>query len=237
MSASQPPQIKDGYAECFALVCKLLSAFLLTLNCDAQGLVDQSFVPPDNVVRLDTQVGVAPFFAGSQTFTPSVNGKLVGFDFWIIANGGDPLTAQLQVQLQTTTDQGKPSGSSLGTVVLPASFLGQQPATYKHIAMDSLNISLQAGQLYAAVFEAVPFISGGNAAYDFRGYSISQLGGNFSYDRGQGMYSEDGRTWRDYAGADFDYVFRTYMAVPEPGAGELILCGGLLLVLRGRTLS
>src|SRR5258708_3373609 len=68
MSASQRPQIKDAYAESFTCVCKLLSALFLTLNCDAQGLVDQSFVPPGNVVRLDTQVGIAPFFAGSQTF-------------------------------------------------------------------------------------------------------------------------------------------------------------------------
>lgn len=237
MNTSHQLQIKARYSGSFGCVCKLFGAPVFTLNCDAQGFVDQSFVPPDSVVRLDTQVGIAPFFAGSQTFTPQASGQLVGLDFWIIANGGNPLTAQLQVQLQTTTDQGKPSGTSLGTVVLPASFLGQQPATYKHIAMDDLNIALQAGQHYAAVFQAVPFISGGNAAYDFRGYSISQLGGNFSYDRGQGMFTEDGRIWRDYAGADFDYVFRTYMTVPEPGVAELTLCAGVLLVLRGRTLS
>jgi len=237
MNPSHQSQIKYRYPGTFGYACKLFGALLLTLNCHAQGFVDQSFVPPDNVVRLDSQVGVAPFFAGAQTFTPQVSGQFIGLDFWIISIGGDPLTAQLQMQLQTTTDQGKPSGTSLGTVVLPTSFLGQQPATYKHITMGNLNIALQAGQLYAAVFQAVPFISGGNAAYDFRGYSISQLGGNFSYGRGQGMFTEDGRIWKDYAGADFDYVFRTYMAVPEPGVAELGLAAGLLLVLRGRTLS
>jgi len=237
MNTSHQTPIRTRDSGSIAFAWKLFGALLLTLNCNAQGFVDQSFVPPDSVVRLDTQVGVAPFFAGSQTFTPHASGQLVGLDFWIIAIGGDPLTAHLQVQIQTTTGQGKPSGSSLGSVILPASFLGQQPATYKHVAMDGLNIDLQAGQLYAAVFQAVPFVSAGNAAYDFRGYSISQLGGNYSYDRGQGMFTEDGRIWRDYAGADFDYVFRTYMMVPEPGVVLLSLTAGLLLLVRGRTLS
>lgn len=215
----------------------MLGTLVLALNGDAQGIIDQSFTPPENVVQLDSQVGVAPFFAGAQTFTPQLSGNLEGFDFWIVAIGGEPLTAQLRMQVQTTTAQGTPSGTSLGVVMMPASFLGGQPSIYKHISMDGLNISLQAGQRYAAVFQAVPFISGGNAAYDFRGYSISQLGGNYSYGGGQGMFSEDGRIWRDYAGADFDYVFRTYMVVPEPDSGELMLCAGLLLVLRGFILS
>jgi hypothetical protein len=213
---------------------RLLAASLFAITCKAEVLVDQSFTPPDSVVRLDTQVGIAPFFAGAQTFTPQVSGQLEGFDFWIGAIGGEPLTARLMVQVQTTTRQGKPSGDSLGGVLLSASLLKDQSGVYKHIAMDNLNISLRAGEHYAAVFEAVPFVSGGNAAYDFRGYSMSQLGGNYAYNGGQGMFREEGGTWRDYAGADFDYVFRTYMAVPEPAPLKLIGGAVLLLALRGR---
>jgi hypothetical protein len=212
--------------------CRFLAAAVLTLSCEAYVSIDQSFVPPEDVVRLDTQIGIAPFLAGAQTFTPQLDGQLGGFDFWIQALGGAPLTSQLRVQVQTTTAQGQPSGNSLGAVLLPASFLSEQPGIYKHIAMDSLNVSLRADERYAAVFEAVPFISGGNAAYDFRGYSQSQLGGNYSYNRGQGMFSEDGRTWREYAGADFDYVFKTYMIVPEPSAVELMLFAALMFCVR-----
>jgi hypothetical protein len=207
---------------------RFLAAAVFTLTCEAYVSIDQSFVPPQDVVRLDTQVGIAPFFAGAQTFTPRLDGQLGGFDFWIQALGGEPLTSQLRVQVQTTTAQGRPSGKSLGAVLLPASFLFEQSSVYKHIAMDGLNVSLRADELYAAVFQAVPFISGGNAAYDFRGYSKSQLGGDYSYNRGQGLFSEDGQAWREYAGADFDYVFRTYMIVPEPRAGELMIWAGLL---------
>lgn len=195
---------------------------LVTFTCLARADMDQSFVPPESAVRLDTQVGVAPFFAGAQTFTPRVSGQLEGFDFLVRAAGGEPLKAKLRVQVQTTTAQGKPSGSSLGTVLVAPSFLTDQPSLLKHIALDGQSISLRAGELYAVVFEAVPFISGGNAAYDFRGYSVSQLGGSYSYNLGQGMFSEDGRTWRDYAGADFDYVFNTYMSVPELPAARLM---------------
>ena len=210
-----------------ALAIGLVGMF--TLTSEGEVIIDQAFVPPESVVRLDTQVGIAPFFAGAQTFTPQLSGQLEGFDFWIKAIGGEPLTAQLRVEVQTTTSAGQPSGSSLGTVMLPASFLNQQSGIYKHIAMDGLNVSLKADERYAAVFEAVPFISGGNAAYDFRGCSASQLGGNFSYDGGQGIFSENGSTWREYASADFDYVFRTYMVIPEPPPGELMGCAGLLL--------
>lgn len=218
----------------FRGVWKLLAMGALTLAVRAQEVIDQSFVPPDNVVRLDTQIGVAPFYAGAQTFTPAINGQLEGFDFWIMGLGGRPPQAQLQVQVQTTTAQGNPSGNSLGMVILPSSFLDEQPGIYKYIAMDNQNIVLQSGERYAVVFEAVPYIWNGNTAYDFRGYSISQLGGTFSYERGQGMFSEDGRTWREYAGADFDYVFRTYMAIPEPTTVQLAMSGGLLLVLMRR---
>lgn len=209
-----------------------MAAELLTLTCDAVVVVDQSFVPPEGEVRLDTQVGVAPFFAGAQTFTPLLSGQLEGFDFWIQAAGGAPLTADLLLRVETTTAQGVPSGISLGSVMLPASFLSQQSGVYKHIAMDGQNISLVGGERYAAVFEAVPFISGGNSAYDFRGYSASQLGCNFAYDGGQGIYSEDGKTWKVYAAADFDYVFRVYMDVSVPPPATLnyqVSCGNLVL--------
>lgn len=208
-----------------------VAGFFLVLSCEAESVVDQSFTPPEAEVRLDTQIGIAPFFAGAQTFTPQRTGQLEGFDFWIRPLGGEPLKASLRLEVQTTTAQGKPSGSSLGFVVLPASFLSEQTGIYKHIGMEGLNLSLKAGERYAAVFQAVPFVSGGNAAYDFKGYSRSQLGGKFSYDAGQGMYSEDGRIWRDYAGADFDFAFRTSMMVPEPSAVDLLLCGGGLLAL------
>jgi hypothetical protein len=216
-------------------VSKLIALPILLLSLQARVIVDQSFAPPESEVRLDTQVGVAPFFAGAQTFTPAIDGELAGFDFWIQASGGEPLKADLRVQLQTTTDKGKPSGSSLAAVVLPPSFLDEQPGIYKHVELGG--VPLRAGQLYAVVFQAVPFVSGGNAAYDFRGYSISQLGGPHYYGPGQGMFTEDGRSWRDYAGADFDFVFRSYMIVPEPATSTLILLGSVLMVSRLRLSS
>jgi hypothetical protein len=182
----------------------------------AEVIVDQEFVPPDHLVRLDTQIGIAPFLSAAQTFTPQVSGQLDGFDFWIAALGGEPLRANLRVEVHNTTPAGTPSGDSLATVVLPPSFLSEQPSHYKHIDMRGANLGLRAGQRYAAVFTADPYIPAGNAAYNLRGHEKNQLGGDFNYPSGQGMFTENGTLWRDYAGPDFDFVFRSYMAIPEP---------------------
>ena len=182
----------------------------------ADVIVDQEFVPPDHLVRLDTQIGIAPFLRAAQTFTPQMGGQLAGFDFWIAPLGGEPLRANLKVEVQNTTAAGAPSGDSLATVVLPPSFLTEQPSHYKHIDLRGANLDLRAGQLYAAVFTAEPYVPAGNAAYNLRGHEKNQLGGDFNYPPGQGMFTENGTLWRDYAGPDFDFVFRTYMVIPEP---------------------
>lgn len=193
----------------------------------AQGFVDQSFLPPDSMVRLDTQVGIAPFMAGAQTFTPQIAGQLAGMTFSIRALGGAPLTAQLRVGIETTTTAGRPSGQSLGEVALSPSVLDDAPA-YTFVPMASAGIFLTAGERYAAVFRAVPYVPGGSAAYNFRGYSGSFLGGDFSYGDGQGFFSEDHREWQAYAGADFDYVFSTHMVVPEPSTTPLVGFGAVV---------
>lgn len=216
-----------------AVVLAMALVGMQTLACHGQGIVDQSFTPP--VATLDSQIGGG--IAEAQTFTPQISGRLEGFDFWIeaIGLGSAPLKSELEVEVATTTSAGQPSGILLGTAILQPSFMDEQPGNYKHIAMDTFNnnIQLKAGERYAAVFQTVPSDSTG-ATYDFPGYSASQLGGSYSYDGGQGMFSQDGRSWQAYGSPDFDYAFRTYMIVPEPSTGELLMCAGVLLSLQAK---
>ena len=112
------------------MLSHVLGLLVFVATAPANTIVDQEFTPPVNFVRLDTQIGVVPHFAGAQTFTPGLSGILDSVEFWVQVIGTLPAGTHLRLELRPTAVDGTPAATSLGGVTFtPSEVAG--PDIYK----------------------------------------------------------------------------------------------------------
>jgi hypothetical protein len=186
----------------------LLLAFL-AMPSWADIVVDQSFISggPDFL-----SAPINPLSALAQTYTAGLTGTLAGVNIDVSESFGIGIIFPLRVQIQSVSG-GIPTGNVLGDITL-----GTDNSPLSSLIMFPELVPQVAGTQYAIVvdyptvpsnFGAPPGRWAGNTGDQYPGGQLR-------------VFSSQTQSWTIFS-ADDDLHFQTFVVIPEPSTGMLIL--------------
>jgi hypothetical protein len=171
----------------------------------------------------------------AQTFTVGKAGFLTQIDLQILRFGTN-VTHDLIFSVTAPTNSNFPvAAPALVSVTLHAAdvpnvdgFNSTQAVTSIHLGLGALAVT--PGQVLSLVLSSTePFVLGN--AYD---WVVSSSTGADVYTRGEAWAKFNNTSFSHPASQPLDFGFRTFVMVPEPGAGAMMVLGGTAVLVRRR---
>ena len=196
----------------------MLGVVIVALNHSAgeAQVVDQSFTnPPYSSAAVTSLTGDTLF---AQSFTAGLTGQLTGADVLVFDGtsgfgGNPPPVSDMTVQIRAVSG-GVPTDTVLASYTVPASNLVANPnGQFTHVDFPT-GVSVTPGQVFALTIGGA-----GVGCY-------LQAGADATYAGGQAFVkSHAGYPWAPYpdpGGRTADFLFRTYVDVPDPASAKMV---------------